>query len=86
MARGTELDIVVRAFASKAGLPEDPVCGTAHRILSPFWCERFGRKCLHSRHLSPRGGNLRCEFAGTMVTIAGQTRRFLEGELLLPGA
>ena len=85
-APGTESDIVVRVFAPKAGLPEDPVCGTAHRILSPFWCERFGRKRLHSRHLSPRGGDLWCEFDGTTVTIAGQTCRFLEGELLLPGA
>ena len=54
-APGIESDIVVRVFAPKAGLPEDPAPGTAHRFLSPFWCERFGRKRLHSRHLSPPG-------------------------------
>ena len=83
-APGTASDIVIRVFAPKVGLPEDPVCGTAHRIIVPFWAERFGQGQLHSRHLSSRGGDLWCGFDGVTVTIAGQTCRFLDGELLLP--
>lgn len=83
-APGTGSDIAVRVFAPKVGLPEDPVCGTAHRIIVPYWSERLGRRHLHSRHLSPRGGDLWCEFDGATVAIAGQTYRFLEGELSLP--
>jgi predicted PhzF superfamily epimerase YddE/YHI9 len=84
-APGTASDIAIRVFAPKVGLPEDPVCGTAHRLVVPFWAKRLGRSRLHSRHLSARGGDLWCGFDGTTVTIAGQTCRFLDGELLLPG-
>ena len=77
-------DIAIRVFAPKVGLPEDPVCGTAHRIIVPFWSERLGRAKLHSRHLSARGGDLWCEFEGSTVTIAGETCRFLEGTVQLP--
>jgi predicted PhzF superfamily epimerase YddE/YHI9 len=77
-------DIVIRVFAPKVGLPEDPVCGSAHRIIVPFWSERLGRAQLHSSHLSARGGDLWCEFEGSSVTIAGETCRFLEGTVQLP--
>ncbi|MGD9512264.1 MAG: PhzF family phenazine biosynthesis protein [Geminicoccaceae bacterium] len=83
-APGIESDVAVRVFAPKVGLPEDPVCGTAHRIIVPYWSERLSRKQLHSRHLSPRGGDLWCEVDGATVAIAGQTYRFLDGELSLP--
>jgi predicted PhzF superfamily epimerase YddE/YHI9 len=83
-APGSASDIAVRVFAPKAGLPEDPVCGTAHRIIVPFWAERLGRSRIHSRHLSARGGDLWCGFDGGTVTIAGQTCCFLDGELRLP--
>ena len=76
-------DIAIRVFAPKVGLPEDPVCGTAHRIIVPFWSERLARAKLHSRHLSIRGGDLWCEVDGATVTIAGNTCRFLEGTILL---
>lgn len=76
-------DIAIRVFAPKVGLPEDPVCGTAHRIIVPFWAERLGRPDLHSRHHSPRGGDLWCHTDGASVTIAGMTCRVLEGRLLL---
>jgi predicted PhzF superfamily epimerase YddE/YHI9 len=76
-------DIVIRVFAPKVGLPEDPVCGTAHRIIVPFWSERLGRTKLHSRHLSIRGGDLWCEVHEATVTIAGDTYRFLEGTVRL---
>jgi predicted PhzF superfamily epimerase YddE/YHI9 len=83
-APGDASDIVIRVFAPKLGLPEDPVCGTAHRILIPYWAERLGRHDLHSRHLSPRGGDLWCRIEDTQVVIAGQSRTFLEGVLELP--
>jgi predicted PhzF superfamily epimerase YddE/YHI9 len=79
-----ESDIAIRVFAPKVGLPEDPVCGTAHRIIVPFWCERLGRPELHSRHLSARGGDLWCKVDKATVTIAGNTCKFLEGTVQLP--
>ena len=72
-------DIVVRVFAPKVGLPEDPVCGTAHRIIVPYWAQRLGQGQIHSRHLSKRGGDLFCEVDGAGVIIAGETRLVLSG-------
>jgi PhzF family phenazine biosynthesis protein len=83
-APGDRSDIVIRVFAPKLGLPEDPVCGTAHRILVPYWATRLGRDRLHSRQLSPRGGDLYCRLEDDRVTIGGQSRTFLEGVVELP--
>jgi PhzF family phenazine biosynthesis protein len=83
-APGEQSDIVVRVFAPKLGLPEDPVCGTAHRIIVPFWAQRFGRGRLHSRHLSSRGGDLWCVSHRDTVTLAGHTLAFLRGSIELP--
>ena len=83
-APGTETDIVIRVFAPAVGLPEDPVCGTAHRIIAPYWAERLGKTSLHSRHLSKRGGDLWCEVVGNTVTIAGETLKTFETKLELP--
>jgi PhzF family phenazine biosynthesis protein len=81
---GGRSDIVIRVFAPKLGLPEDPVCGTAHRILTPYWAARLGCNTLHSRQLSPRGGDLYCRLEGDRVSIAGQSRTFLQGVIDLP--
>jgi predicted PhzF superfamily epimerase YddE/YHI9 len=83
-APGEETDIVLRAFAPKLGLPEDPVCGTAHRIIVPYWAKRFKRAELHSRQLSPRGGDLWCRLEGDRVIIAGESVTFLSGSVELP--
>ena len=83
-APGDRSDLVIRVFAPKLGLPEDPVCGTAHRILAPYWAARLGRDDLHSRQLSARGGDLYCRMAGDSVSIGGQSRTFLEGVIELP--
>ena len=83
-APGDRSDIVIRVFAPKLGLPEDPVCGTAHRILVPYWAARLGRDVLHSRQLSERGGDLYCRLAGDSVSIGGQSRTFLQGTIELP--
>jgi predicted PhzF superfamily epimerase YddE/YHI9 len=77
-------DIVIRVFAPNAGLPEDPVCGTAHRIIVPYWAERLGRTKIHSRQLSPRGGDLWCEDKGEAVVIGGQSRLVIDGTIRLP--
>ena len=83
---GSASDIVLRVFAPQAGLPEDPVCGTAHRIIVPYWAERMDKKNLYSRQLSARGGDLWCEFAGEEVVIAGESRLVISGEAELPDA
>ena len=77
-------DIVIRAFAPNVGLPEDPVCGTAHRIIVPYWAERMGKTEIHSRHLSPRGGDLWCELHDDRVTISGESMLVVEGAIRLP--
>lgn len=83
-APGNASDIVIRVFAPKLGLPEDPVCGTAHRIVVPYWADRLKRSELHSRQLSERGGDLWCRLEGDRVVIAGECLTFLEGTIELP--
>ncbi len=84
-APGTgDCDIVIRVFAPKIGLPEDPVCGTAHRIIIPYWAEKLGKRNIHSRQLSARGGELWCEDKGGQIAIAGETCLVLEGTVMLP--
>jgi predicted PhzF superfamily epimerase YddE/YHI9 len=85
-APGETSDIVIRVFAPRVGLPEDPVCGTAHRAVVPYWARRLGRPSLHSRHLSPRGGDLWCVHKGRTVEISGRTVEFLQGRITLPDA
>lgn len=80
-APGGPGDFALRVFAPKFGLPEDPVCGTAHRILAPFWSARLGLDHLHSRQMSPRGGDLWCTLEEDGVTIAGESVLFLEGRI-----
>jgi len=70
-APGQDSDIVIRVFAPKLNLPEDPVCGTAHRIIVPFWAARFNQEEIRSRHLSARGGELVCRVGHGVVSIGG---------------
>ncbi|HLK19695.1 MAG TPA: PhzF family phenazine biosynthesis protein, partial [Bryobacteraceae bacterium] len=65
------------------GIPEDPVTGSAHCTLIPFWSQRLGKKKLHARQLSARGGELWCEDRGDRVSISGRAARFLEGSIYL---
>ncbi len=83
-AKGLASDIVIRVFAPRVGLPEDPVCGTAHRIIVPYWSDLLGKAAMHSRHLSARGGDLWCTVNGGTVTIAGASITAFEGTLHLP--
>jgi PhzF family phenazine biosynthesis protein len=83
-APGDEVDFVSRFFAPRAGVPEDPVTGSAHCTLIPFWATRLGRKKLHARQISQRGGELYCEHRGDRVTIAGRAVEYLRGMIRLP--
>jgi predicted PhzF superfamily epimerase YddE/YHI9 len=81
---GAASDIVIRVFAPNVGLPEDPVCGTAHRIIVPYWAQRMGKTNIHSRQLSPRGGDLWCQDHGEKVVIGGETSLVIDGTIRLP--
>lgn len=74
-------DFVSRFFAPNHGIPEDPVTGSAHCKLMPYWAERLGRARLTARQVSPRGGTLICELKGERVTLTGRCEAFLEGVL-----
>lgn len=80
-ARGERSDFVSRAFAPKEGLPEDPVCGSAHLTLVPFWSKRLGRTEHRALQLSPRGGELFCALEGDEVRLAGRCALYLEGTI-----
>ena len=83
-APGRGVDMVSRFFAPGIGIPEDPVTGSAHCSLAPYWALRLGRPKLEAQQLSPRGGRLRCEVQGDRVLISGHVQPFLKGELLVP--
>src|SRR5690606_23010491 len=74
-------DFVSRFFAPRAGVPEDPVTGSAHCALTPFWSERLGKPSLTARQVSERGGVLRLRLTGDRVAIAGQAVTVFRGTL-----
>jgi PhzF family phenazine biosynthesis protein len=82
-APGKQVDFVSRFFAPAQGVPEDPVTGSAHCTLIPYWSKRLGKKKLHAQQVSTRGGELWCEDRGERVTISGKAVRFLEGSIYL---
>jgi len=77
------VDFVSRFFAPAAGIDEDPVTGSAHCQLIPYWAKRLGKERLAARQVSQRGGTLSCALEGDRVTIAGQARLYLEGTITL---
>lgn len=83
-APGIEVDFVSRFFAPRAGVPEDPVTGSAHCTLIPYWAGRLGKATLSARQLSARGGELSCELRGDRVLIGGETVEYLRGEINVP--
>jgi predicted PhzF superfamily epimerase YddE/YHI9 len=74
-------DFISRFFAPDKGVPEDPVTGSAHCALVPFWAKRLGKKTLKGRQVSPRGGNLLCTDDGERTILAGSCALYLRGEL-----
>jgi PhzF family phenazine biosynthesis protein len=82
-ARGRDTDFVSRFFAPKFGIDEDPVTGSAHCTLAPFWAARLGRSELTGRQVSKRGGVVRCVDRGARVRLGGQAVSYLEGEIVV---
>lgn len=82
-ARGNDVDFVSRFFAPKAGIPEDPVTGSAHCTLVPYWAEKLSKTKLHALQLSQREGELFCENLGDRVKISGHAVIYSEGFIYL---
>lgn len=80
-APGKSVDFVSRFFAPKAGINEDPVTGSAHCTLTPYWSKRLGKPRLRAEQLSARGGRLWCEVDGDRVKIAGHAVTYMRGQI-----
>jgi predicted PhzF superfamily epimerase YddE/YHI9 len=76
-----DVDFVSRFFVPAQGIPEDPVTGSAHSTLAPYWAAKLGKKVLRARQVSARGGELWCEHRGDRVRIAGNAVLVMTGTL-----
>ena len=74
-------DFVSRFFAPDKGVPEDPVTGSAHAALTPFWAKRLSKKTMHARQVSPRGGDLVCTDEGARAVLSGPCALYMTGEI-----
>ncbi len=83
-APGKGYDFISRTFAASVGLGEDPVTGSAHCSLIPYWAKRLGKSELHAYQASRRGGELFCSLQGDRVTIAGKAAFYLQGTISIP--
>ncbi|QBA65479.1 PhzF family phenazine biosynthesis protein [Muriicola soli] len=82
-APGNEVDFVSRFFAPSCGIPEDPVTGSAHTSLTPYWAKSLGKENMLAKQLSQRGGTLKCALRGDRVLITGKAKPYLRGEIML---
>jgi len=82
-APGDEADFVSRFFAPALGIDEDPVTGSAHCALTPYWSQRLGKADLHAYQVSRRGGELFCTDRGDRVIISGRAVRYMEGTIAI---
>ncbi|TLP77332.1 PhzF family phenazine biosynthesis protein [Maribacter sp. ACAM166] len=80
-AKGNEVDFVSRFFAPQCGIPEDPVTGSAHTTLTPYWSKKLNKTTLTAKQLSKRGGMLQCEYNGERIKISGNAVCYLIGEI-----
>ena len=80
---GTEFDCISRTFAPKMGVPEDPVCGSGHCHIVPYWAEKLEKRALTARQASPRGGTLYCRLDGDRVILAGRAVLYAVAELMV---
>lgn len=83
-APGKKVDFVSRFFAPAAGINEDPVTGSAHCMLTPYWAKRLGKKSMRAQQLSVRGGDLWVKLRGDRVLIAGEVKPYLKGTITVP--
>ncbi|MBH66931.1 MAG: isomerase [Rhodospirillaceae bacterium] len=82
-AKGTNVDFVSRFFAPQVGIDEDPVTGSAHTLLTPFWSKILGKNEFSARQLSKRGGYLECALVDDRVLIGGKSARYLDGYIYI---
>lgn len=82
-AKGKEVDFVSRMFAPNLGINEDPVTGSAHTVLTPYWSKKLGKQKLIAHQLSERGGELICENHQERIKISGQAVLYLAGSIFL---
>ena len=82
-SKGNKLDFVSRFFAPKIGINEDPVTGSAHTLLIPYWAKKLDKNNLEAMQLSKRSGYLKCNYLNERVEISGQAITFLKGELTI---
>jgi len=82
-APGDGHDFVSRFFAPSKGIPEDPVTGSTHTNLTPYWAERLGKTTLKAAQLSARGGELECTLRGDRVAISGRAALYMEGTITI---
>lgn len=84
-APGDSSDFVSRFFAPGVGVDEDPVTGSAHCTLTPYWADRLGKNVLFARQVSKRGGEVYCELSGDRVLLGGDAVLYLKGEIYVEG-
>jgi len=82
-AAGKQVDFVSRFFAPALGIPEDPVTGSAHCTLIPYWAQKTKKKKLKAKQVSQRGGDIYCELTGDRVIIAGNATLYMEGAITI---
>ena len=85
-APGDNCDFVSRFFAPKVGVNEDPVTGSAHCTLTPYWAEKLGKETLVARQISVRGGDLVCQQLGDRVALIGNCASYLKGQITIGSA
>ena len=83
-APGDDCDFVSRCFFPQTGVDEDPVTGSAHCQMTPYWVDRLGMSKLVAWQLSARGGKVICEMQGDRVTIQGEAVKYMEGKIEIP--
>jgi len=81
--KSDECDFVSRYFAPAAGIPEDPVTGSAHSVLVPYWSEQLGTTSMSAKQVSKRGGSLSCRLQGNRVVLGGNAVLYLEGTITI---
>jgi predicted PhzF superfamily epimerase YddE/YHI9 len=82
-APGNHVDFVSRFFGPQSGVNEDPVTGSAHTTLTPYWSAKLGKTELRAKQISSRGGDLVCRNGGKRVLIGGEAKLYLIGEIIL---
>ena len=80
---GSPYDFISRFFSIDHGVPEDPVCGSAHCLLTPFWAKRLGKRDLRAYQASARGGDLLCTDEGERVILSGPCALYMRGEITI---